>query len=38
MANNLKAIQAEFEKRGVRFQDDDGASGVLLLKGAVGAS
>lgn len=36
MVNNLKAIQSEFEKRGIRFQDDEGASGVLLLKGAAG--
>ncbi len=37
MANNLKAIQAELEKRGVRFQDGDEAFGVLLLKGAAAA-
>lgn len=36
MANNLRAIEAEFEKRGIRFQEDDGAYGVLLLKGAAG--
>lgn len=32
MVNNLKAIQAELERRGVRFQDDDGAYGVLFAK------
>ncbi len=36
MANNLKAIQVELERRGVRFQEDDGAYGVILLKGAAG--
>jgi len=31
MANNLKAIRAEFERRGVRFvdRDDSGSLGVL---------
>lgn len=29
MTNNLKAIQAELEKRGVRFVDENGACGVL---------
>lgn len=34
MANNLKAIQAELEKRGVRFadRDDSGAFGVLYAE------
>lgn len=35
IGNNLAAIQAELEKRGVRFHDGDEASGVLLLKGAA---
>jgi transcriptional regulator with XRE-family HTH domain len=29
MANNLKAIQAEFERRGVRFVEEGGACGVI---------
>ena len=28
MVNNLKAIQAELESRGIRFFDEDGACGV----------
>jgi DNA-binding transcriptional regulator YiaG len=35
IGNNLAAIQSVLEGRGVRFSDDDGAFGVLLLKGAV---
>nr|WP_292533030.1 helix-turn-helix transcriptional regulator [Methylocystis sp.] len=35
IGNNLVAIQAVLEGRGIRFQDDDEASGVLLLKGAA---
>jgi hypothetical protein len=29
MANNLKAIQAELEARGIRFVEENGAYGVL---------
>ncbi|MBG0803886.1 helix-turn-helix domain-containing protein [Methylocystis sp. H4A] len=31
MANNLKAIQAEFEQRGVRFADRDGSGALGVL-------
>lgn len=37
IGNNLAAIQAVLEGRGIRFQDGDEASGVLLLKGAAEA-
>lgn len=35
IGNNLVAIQAVLEGRGIRLQDGDEASGVLLLKGAA---
>jgi transcriptional regulator with XRE-family HTH domain len=40
MANNLKAIQAEFEARGIRFleKDEGGTCGVLYADPEKGAA
>jgi hypothetical protein len=38
MANNLKAIQAELERRGLRFVDENGTRGVLYAEPEKGAA
>ena len=35
MVNNLKAIQAELERRGIRFFDENGACGVVYTLPAI---